>query len=58
MNHGEHGVQTKEGLGFAKPHKGNGGLSQKVIPHQAFNILYIPPSVLSVNFVVNSHFPF
>ena len=46
MNHGEHGVQTNEGLGFAKPHKVNGGLSQKVIPHQSFNILYIPPSVL------------
>ena len=46
------------GWGFVKPHKAKGGACQKVIPHRAFNTLYIPLSVLSVTFVVNSHFPF
>ena len=58
MNHGGHGVQTKEALGVVKLHKAMGGLTQKMIPHQTFKILYIPPSVLSVSSVVNSHFPF
>ena len=56
--HGEHGVQTADGLGFVKPHKVKGEASQKVIPHRAFTILYIPLSVLSVTSVVNSNFPF
>jgi hypothetical protein len=61
MNHGEHGVhgvQTKEGLGFAKSRKAKEGLTQKVIAHQAIKILYLLPSVSSVSSVVNSHSPF
>ena len=61
MNHGEHGVhgvQTKEGLGFAQSHRAKRGLTQKMIAHQAFKILHLLPSSLSVSSVVNSHSPF
>ena len=42
MNHREHrahGVKPVEEMGFAKPHKAKGLLTQKRIPHQAVNIL-------------------
>jgi hypothetical protein len=45
--HGVHGVQTKEGLGFAKSGKAKGGLTQKMITHQLIKAPYLLPSVLS-----------
>jgi len=58
MNHGVHGVQTKEGLGFAKSHKAKGILTQKVMALPVIKILYFLPSVVFESTVVKSHFPF
>ena len=59
MNHGDHGEHRVQPTGMQRvvdSRKENGEPAQKMIPQQAFHTFYIPPSVLSVSSVANSHF--